>query len=423
MFALVDCNNFYASCERVFQPKLEQRPIIVLSNNDGCVVARSAEAKALGIPMGVPFFQIRELIQKHDVKYFSSNYQLYGNMSERVMNVLHQFCPEVEVYSIDEAFLRLNFYHQTEQTLLKYGQEIRTAVRQHTGIPVSVGIGPTKTLAKLANHIAKKQTVEGVFSLMNPEVQTDMLGKLPVEEVWGIGPGYERRLEQYGIETALHLRNASERWIHQQLGVVGLRTVKELKGFPCFDLEPPPVTRKHIIVSRSFRNDLFELPPLTEAVALYATRLGEKLRQYHLKASALSVFLRNNAFRDPAGGSWHGVRSMALPIATAHSGQLIQYAVQLLKQMYRPGIAYKKAGVMVTELTDGQSLQTSLFNDALPERRSEHLMKTIDQINARMGKNTVTFAACGPKPAWPIKAEYRSPRYTTVWEELLQIKG
>ena len=277
LFALADCNNFYASCERVFNPKLAGRPAIVLSNNDGCVVARSNEAKALGIAMGVPAFQIRHLIRKHDVQVFSSNYALYGDLSQRVMETLQQFSPEVEVYSIDEAFLNLSGF--TNINLTDYGRRIRATVKQWTGIPVSVGIAETKTLAKIANHVAKRtEGTDGVFDFTAWPDRDSVLARVLVEEVWGIGPNYARLLTQHGITTALGLRDADDHWIQKQMGVVGLRTVHELRGISCLPLEQCPPPKQGITCSRSFGRPVTTLAEMREAVAAYTARAAEKLR-------------------------------------------------------------------------------------------------------------------------------------------------
>ncbi len=447
MYALIDCNNFYASCERVFQPKLEGQPIVVLSNNDGCVVARSNEAKALGIGMGVPFFQIRDVIRQHNVHYFSSNYQLYGDMSARVMDVLASFCDDIEVYSIDEAFLKLNFYHQDPETLVAFCQNLRMLVRQFTGIPVSVGIAPTKTLAKLANHLAKKpptpegstqntlpithyslpitQYTEGVFSLADPTQHEAILSKTPVEEVWGVGRAHGQRLQKYGIENVWQLRNAPESWIRKEMSVVGLRTVKELKGFPCYDIDPPETTRQNMVVSRAFPKDVSDAAQLDEAIANHATRLGEKLRHFKVKTKHLTVFLVRNRFKENnLDGRTYLSKSIELPMATADTSRLIQAATAVLAEWRNCGFHFKKAGIMATNLCNTEGVQTHLFMDTDAEMRREKLMHVIDKINHKMGKSTVQFstALSSHKSEWVMKSEYRSPRFTTVWSEILVVK-
>ncbi|NUQ25285.1 MAG: Y-family DNA polymerase [Saprospiraceae bacterium] len=418
LFALVDCNNFYASCERVFNPKLADKPLVVLSNNDGCVVARSNEAKALGIPMGEPLFKLRELIQKGEVAVFSSNYALYGDMSERVMSILQDHCADVEVYSIDEAFLELMFYQQTESSLTDYARDLRGKVLKWTGIPVSVGLAPTKTLAKLANHIAKKRTEEGVFYLTPGH---DILQELDIDELWGVGSAYKRRLAAIGIDTVAQFAGISESWMQQEFGVVGLRLLKEVKGFPCYGLEPPVTERKNAMISRSFAKDVYELEPLAEAIAIYATRLGEKLRRYRQTAGVITVFLWANRFKNkrPDGLSCFS-RMVELPIATSNTNELIHWSVAMVKSLYEKGTNYKKVGILAGELKPAGRLQTNLFVPETQLLRSAELMKTLDQINQRMGRGTVYFAACSHRPDFKLKTEWRSPRFTTRWEELLK---
>ena len=323
-FALVDCNNFYASCERVFQPRLAETPIVVLSNNDGCVVARSEEAKALGIPMGEPLFKIRDLIRAGRVRVFSSNYTLYGDLSRRVMDILGQHCADIEVYSIDEAFLRLEFHAQTPERLLDFARRLRWTVLRCTGIPVSIGIAPSKTLAKLANHIAKRRTDEGVYFLLP---QDPVLAELPVAKVWGVGRAYERRLAERDVITVAQLQACYPGWIRQEFGVVGLRLLRELQGYPCLALEPPVTSRKHTMVSRSFARDVYDREDLRERLAVYATRLGEKLRRYDQATAVLTVYLWTNRFRNQrADGRSCFARTLELPRATNHTATLIAIA-------------------------------------------------------------------------------------------------
>ncbi len=426
LFALVDCNNFYASCERVFQPQLVGRPIVVLSNNDGCVVARSNEAKALGIAMGVPFFQIRAQIQQHQIHYCSSNYALYGDMSARVMSILGQFCDDIEIYSIDEAFLKLQFHGQTEASVLALGQQIRQTVRQWTGIPVCVGIGSTKTLAKLANHVAKKHaTAQGVFLLNNPSQDADIFAQLSVDKVWGIGRKYAERLKKAGIETVADLCCASESWIRDTMTVVGLRTVKELKGFPCYDLETTLAAQQNMVVSRSFQRVVHERAQLEAAVAHHVTRLGEKLRQAGLKMHVLTVFLIRNRFDTqlPKGTPTYFARSVTLPVATADTGVLITAATQIVQLLAQSGISFKKAGVMATALQAADTVQMHLFEDITTLQRREKLLQTIDRLNAKMGKSKIQFATAltSTDAAWQMKTAFRSPRFTTVWSEIWHI--
>ncbi len=419
-FGLVDCNNFYASCERVFNPKLLHRPVIVLSNNDGCVVARSNEAKALGIGMGEPFFKVKELVWKNQVAVFSSNYALYGDMSARVMDILQHHCAELEVYSIDEAFMRLDFYKHTEADYAAYGAKVRHQVLKSTGIPVSVGIAPTKTLAKLANHIAKKQTQDGVY-LLHPN--DPKLRELPIDELWGVGAAYQRKLNAVGINTIAELALAPEGWMRKEFGVVGLRLLKEIKGFACYDLEAPVESRKNMIVSRSFSKDVYQLSELTEAVAAYATRLGEKLRHYRQQTQVITVFLLANRFKKKhPEGQMAFSRTVELPHATSNNNELIAWAIAAASAMFEEGTNYKKAGIMATELTPEHQLQTNLFVAETKTLQSAQLMKSIDAINKKMGKNTVFFLACGTQQDWKLKSDHKSKRFTTCWEELLVVR-
>ena len=419
LFALADCNNFYASCERVFNPKLYNRPVVVLSNNDGCVVARSNEAKALGIPMGIPLFQIRDLIKKHGVAVYPSNYALYGDMSRRVMSILQRHCADVEIYSIDEAFLKLDFYGFDEDKCFSFALDLRAKILQWTGLPVSIGIAPTKTLAKLANHIAKKQTDEGVFVL---RPQHPKLEKIDIEEVWGVGTAYKRRLNAIGVQTVAQLAQVNEYWMKKEFGIVGLRMLKELKGFPCLDLEPPVESRKNTMVSRSFKSDIYKLEDLSEAVAIYATRLGEKLRKFDQQASVLTIFLWANRFKNkrPDGRSCFS-RTVELPLATSNTNELIAWSLGVVRAIYQKGTNYKKAGILASDLSPQSLLQTNLFVPEAPTLKSAKLMQAMDTINRQMGRNTVYFAACGKSPNFKLKAERKSQRFTTRWNEMLVI--
>lgn len=419
-YALADCNNFYASCERVFNPALRMRPVVVLSNNDGCVVARSNEAKALGIPMGAPLFQIRELVRKHQVSVHSSNYALYGDMSRRVMSILQKHCADVEVYSIDEAFMQLDYYGWQLDQYRDYALSLRAVLLQCTGIPVSIGIARTKTLAKLANHIAKKQIPDGVYILYPGD---ERLGALLIEEVWGVGPAYQHRLNAAGIHTVAQLAAADEYWMKKEFGVVGQRMLRELNGWACLELEPPVAERQNMMVSRSFARDVYALDELCEAVAVYATRLGQKLRHHEQHAGVLTVFVWANRFHNQrADGRACFSRTIELPLAASNTNDLIAYAVAAVKSLYEKGTNYKKAGVLASQLSPQRVLQTNLFVPEAPSRRAAALMQTIDDINRRMGANKVYFAACGKNPGFRLEAKWRSPRYTTRWEELLCVQ-
>lgn len=385
------------------------------------MVARSNEAKALGIAMGVPFFQIRDLVQRHGVRYFSSNYALYADMSARVMDVLARFTDEQEVYSIDECFLRLRFYGKGENWLAGYCREMRDTVRQWTGLPVSVGMASTKTLAKLANHVAKK-TGGGVFSLGNMADHQSTLQGIEVGEVWGIGGAYEKWLLANGVRTVWQLRNARPEWVRQRMGVVGVRMLRELQGFPCLDLEPPETSRQHMIVSRSFSREVGTLPEVKEAVATFAVRVAEKLRGFDQKAGIISVFLLKNRFKHPAERDYYRSTSAELSVASSDGGTLNAVACRLAARLFQPGMTYKKAGVMVSELSPTGVLQNTLFNDAANEQRRDVLMATVDKLNQRFGKMAVGFGSTLPAAggAWRVKAEHRSPHYTTQFQDLIK---
>jgi DNA polymerase V len=414
VFALVDCNNFYASCERVFQPKLAGQPIVVLSNNDGCVVARSNEAKALGIAMGVPEFQIRPLLRAHRVQVFSSNYTLYGDLSQRVMETLEQFSPDLEIYSIDEAFLSLTGFER--RNLTDYGRAIRKTVKQWTGLPVSVGIAETKTLAKIANRIAKRTPdTDGVFDLLACPDRDALLGRVAVVDVWGIGPSYSRLLTQQGITTALQLRQADDHWIRTHMGVVGMRLVAELRGRSCLDLEVCPAPKQGITCSRTFGRSVCTLAEMEEAMSFYVTRAAEKLRREGLAATVLTVFVMTNAFTEEP--QYRNSVTCTLPVGTDTTSALIRAAVRGLRTIYRDGYRYKKAGVMVTALVPASQVQPDLF-DQQDRPKSKRLMAALDAVNDRWGAGTLQYASSGLTKTWQTQCHHRSPAYTTNWDEL-----
>lgn len=412
--ALVDCNSFFASCERVFNPRLLNRPVVVLSNNDGCVVALTKEAKALGIVRGVPAFQIRDLIHRHGVHVSSSNYVLYGDMSQRVMEALATFTPDLEVYSIDEAFLDLTGF--AGRNLTDYGRTIRATVARWTGLPVSVGIAETKTLAKLANHIAKGvQDTGGVFDLTAVPDRDALLAKVPVQELWGVGPNIARRLQAAGVTTARALRDTDDQWVRKQFGVTGLRTVHELRGIPCLPLEDCPPSKQSITVSRSFGQPVTVLADLREAVATYMTRAAEKLREERLAAGALTVYLTTNPFNDSP--QYSNAATVELPVATDASAELIRQALDLLPRLWRDGYRYKKAGVLLTALVPADEVQTGLF-DQEDRTKVRRLSATLDRLNAKLGADTLRFGATGQRQGWRTKFAHRSPAYTTNWRDL-----
>tara|TARA_B100001142_G_scaffold322187_1_gene370037 strand:+ start:867 stop:2129 length:1263 start_codon:yes stop_codon:yes gene_type:complete len=417
IFALVDCNNFYASCERVFNPRLIGKPIVVLSNNDGCVIARSNEAKDLGIPMGAPYYQHKSFIEKNNVKVFSSNYQFYGDMSQRVMKSLSMMLPnqDVEIYSIDEAFLRLDGFAMRD--LFDWSLEVRNNILQWTGIPTSIGIAPTKTLSKIANHVAKKQTESGVFDLRDTDLQEYIMADLPVEELWGISRRWGKTLRSLGISTALQLRNTDPKFIQKKLSVVVERMVYELQGLSCLDLEKQ-VPKKSIMSSKSFGTLLDKLEPIEQALSTYAVRACEKLRQQGSKAKSLYIFLQTNPFRVDQH-QYRNSLKFEFDLPTSDTAVIIRVAKTLLKQIYKYGYYYHKCGIMLFNLVSEEYQQGHFFTPQDSSRDS--LMKSIDIINESMGRETIFYAAQGVNQNWKMKRNNLSPRYTTNWEELVKV--
>ncbi|WP_048921418.1 Y-family DNA polymerase [Rufibacter radiotolerans] len=415
LFALCDCNNFYASCERVFQPQLNGKPVVVLSNNDGCVVARSNEAKALGIQMGAPFFEIRDLAECGDVHAFSSNYVLYGDMSSRVMATLSLFTPNIEVYSIDESFLDLgNFY---KKDLNEYCWEIKRTVQQWTGIPISLGVAPTKALAKVANKLAKKsQKAKGVLVLTDPHHLAEALKATQIEDVWGVGRQYAKLLRRHGVSTAYDFTQKNDAWVKKHMAVVGLRLVKELRGESCLELEELAPPKKGICTSRGFGERLTEYSQIEEATASYAATCARKLRKQGSCARVMTVFLQTNFFseREP---QYSNSRTITLPVATNSDLELIHYASLALKSIFRPGYRYKKSGVFLTEIVPNYQIQYDLL-DKVDREKHNSLMETVDRLAARYGRDIVKVAAQGLDPLWQMKCERRSPCFTTRLSEI-----
>ncbi|MBW8039655.1 MAG: Y-family DNA polymerase [Planctomycetes bacterium] len=411
IFALVDCNNFYASCERAFNPRLEGRPIVVLSNNDGCVVARSNEAKALGIGMGVPAFEAEKVMEENNVEVFSSNYALYADMSSRVMKTLSSFTPDMEVYSIDEAFLNLAGFNCS---LADYGGKICRTVKKWTGIPVTVGIGQTKTLSKIANRIAKKSgKADGVQDLTDAAFLNEILAKTAVEKIWTVGIKTTIKLKRAGIETALDLQKADINWIRQKFGVVGVRTVYELRGISCYPLEQNPPVKKSIAVSRSFGKPVESIEGLKESVASYCSRAGEKLRQQGLAAGLMTVYVTTSRFIKNRYFNSHAIE---FPTATSDTMELIRGALFCIGKLYRSGFAFKKAGIVLNGLVSEKRIQGNLF-DSVDREKSQRLMQAVDAVNTRLNC-PLRWAAEGLNQPWKVKFNKRSYRYTTRWDEL-----
>jgi len=419
VLALIDGNSFYCSCERVFDPRLEGRPVIVLSNNDGCAVARTVEAKALGIRMGEPFFKIRDLCNRERVSVFSSNYALYGDMSARMNQIYRQFSPEVETYSIDESFLDLT--GERRRDLPDLARDLRATVRAWTGVPTCVGLGPTKTLAKLANHIAKQiPELGGVCDLTDEAERDHWLIRVPFDEVWGIGAASAAKLQRLGLESVADLRDLDPRLARDLLTVVGERIAHELRGVSCLALETLPAERKGCAVTRSFSVKIDDLDRMLEAVADYANRLGEKLRRDGMAATHLQVFMHTSRFNDDLRHS--AATTVHLPQASSDSLELAAAAVRGARHLWREGYRYAKAGVMTADLVpDGRS-QLALL-DARDHERSKRLMAAVDACNRRYGRGIVKPGSVGVARTWATKFERRSPRYTTRLDELPTVRA
>ena len=416
--ALIDCNNFYVSCERLFQPQLEGRPVVVLSNNDGCVVARSPEVRALGVKMGAPWFQLKALARQHGIIALSSNYTLYADISNRVMSVLADFSPQQEIYSIDECFLDLSGFPLAQHSA--YAQQIRHTIKQWVGLPVCVGVGQTKTLAKLANHVAKKRpTYHGVcdFNSLSQAAREPLLAQIEVGAVWGIGSRTSAHLMAMGIRSVLDLQRAAPKAMRAQFGVVVERIVAELNGEACLSLEALTVPRQQVMVSRSFGAAVYALEAIQQALTAYVTRAAEKLRRQASLAGALQVFIRTNPFKV---GTEQYQRGVLVPLAapTNDTRQLVQAAHAGLQRMYRPGLAYQKVGIVLVELIPETQRPRTLFDDPQAQARSHTLMRTMDHINARMGSQSVRLLGEGWDQDWGMRRARVSPRYTTHLAEI-----
>ena len=421
IYALIDCNNFYASCERVFNPSLDGKPVLVLSNNDGCIVARSNEVKKLGIKMGAPFHEFKEVIERNNVNVFSSNYELYGDMSRRVMDVLMSFSPNIEIYSIDEAFLEINDLVIDDYN--EFGRLIKSKVKVWTGIPVSVGIAKTKTLAKAAAELAKKNEMfDGVLSLINlPELETnELLNGIPVGDIWGIGRQYSKKLNELGIFTALDFKLLPQEFVRQKFTAMGNRTLLELKGTSCLDIETETKPRKGIASTRSFSYRVTELKDLKEAVSSYTTTACEKLRSQKSKARTIDVFITTNFFskRDQR---YYAHFHKQLPAHSNATSDFISAAMYCLNKIYKSGYKYKKAGVYITDIVPETYGQGVLF-DFETMKKASFLAKLVDGINNVYGRQTVVYASSGLQKHWKMKCEKRSPGYTTDWDQLLKVR-
>lgn len=418
MYGLCDCNNFFVSCERVFRPDLEGRPVVVLSNNDGCVVARSNEAKAIGIGMGQPYFQARGLLERHGGVVFSSNFTLYGDLSRRVMTTLRSQVEEIEVYSIDEAFFNLEGY---DEPLEELGQRIRTTIRRHTGIPVSIGIAPTKTLAKIAAKLAKQYPrLNGCCYMHRPEDIRKVLSKFPLRDVWGIGRRYGKAFDQMQILTAQQFVELDKQWVQGRMGITGVRTWQELQGIPSLPMDDLSASRQQITVSRSFPHEIYDCTELEHIVAEFATMCGEKLRRQGSLCHTIHCFLMTNRHRTDQPQHVEQV-AHRFTAPTDSTLSLVKAGRELLRSIYRAGYGYKKAGILLGDFEQRGTQQQALF-DAPSDPRHERLMEVLDRVNRHYGHGALKTAGEGEKP-FQMNREHVSRRYTTEWSELLTVKA
>ncbi|MFO8031193.1 MAG: Y-family DNA polymerase [Desulfohalobiaceae bacterium] len=417
LFALVDCNNFYVSCERVFQPHLEGKPVVVLSNNDGCVVARSEQVKRLGLPMGAPAFKWRGFMRRYGVQEFSSNYALYSDMSERVMRSLALFAPQLEIYSHDEAFLY--FSGSWHLDLEEYARYILRQIKKWTGIPACIGLGRTKTRAKLATKLAKKNSeLQGVLHLEKQPEQKQLLQEIPAKDIWGIGPKHARLLQRCGIRTALDLQQADPHWVRKNLSVCGLHVLLELQGKPCFSLEEMPPPAKSILRSRSFGRRVTSLAELREALSLHVQRAAARLRASGQVAGCVQIILQTDRFR--TDGRYLACKSRALPLSSSYTPDLLQPALELLQEIFKPGYEYKKTGVLLSCLEPEKARRLSFWEpDPKEKNRRQNLMQTLDRINTKYGRDALRFACSGAGGRdWEMRRSKISPEFTTKWSEI-----
>ena len=416
--ALIDCNNFYASCERIFNPKLMHKPIVVLSNNDGCIITRSAEAKKLGIKMGEPYFKAKKIIDQNNVKVFSSNYSLYGDISQRVMETLAKFASEVEIYSIDEAFLALNGFENYE--LNTYCSYIRRTIKQWIGIPVSIGVSSTKTLSKIANNLAKKnEEYQGVCILKTWFDISEALKLTDIGDVWGIGRRLTNFLNKYNVSTAYDFIQLDRGWVRKNMGVVGEKTFLELCGVSCIEMDLVPSDKKSCCVSRSFSKPIETLYDLEESVSTYGSRVAEKIREERLVAESMSVFVLTNYFNRKEKQYSNSIK-LQLPYPTNDSVKIVKRSLEGIRKIYRKGYRYKKAGVILYGLTNANQTRGLLDND---RENSDAIMSTLDRINHRYGSSTIRLASEGITKSWRMKREKVSPCYTTRFDELVKVKS
>jgi DNA polymerase V len=420
MYALVDCNNFYASCERVFRPDLMNQPIVVLSNNDGCVIARSNEAKTLGVPMGAPAYQYRDVFDKHHIQVFSSNYPLYGDMSRRVMKSLSHFASDMEIYSIDEAFLLFNNLIHRQQSFVHFASHIRSYIKKNTGIPICIGVAPSKTLAKTANKIAKKfpEKTNGVYVIDSEIKRINALKWQPVQDVWGIGRRFAEQLAQINVKSAYDFTCIPDNWIKKHMSIVGLRLKKELLGMSAIKLEEVPPAKKMIATTRSFEKYYTELHEIEERVSTFTSSCAEKLRRQQSCCNAILLFIQTPPYRKELP-QYNPSITLQCPYPTSSSFVLINLALKGLRRIYKKGFSYKKAGIIALDIVPHSAIQLSMFDQ--PNIKHQALLKTVDTINKNASKPLVKFASQDLKVQWKMKQEKHSPRYTTDIREIIQI--
>ena len=417
--ALVDCNSFYVSCERLFNPSIIKKPVIVLSSNDGCVISRSTEAKILGIKMGEPYFKVEKIVKKNDVKVFSSNYSLYGDISRRVMKTLKQFSPQIEIYSIDEAFLNLSSVK--DEDLLEHGNKIRKTVLKWTGIPTSIGIATTKTLSKAANHVAKKEK-SGIINLINSKQIDKLLAEIKINDVWGVGRQLTKFYIKNGISTACQLKNISNSWVKKNTNVFGSRTVMELKGVSCISLEPYQEKRKNCCVSRSFGKKVTKLEELKESITTHCLNAAEKIRADNQVAKKVTVFIRTSPFQKDKN-YYAGTKDIDMPMRTNDSIALIKEVLSALKCIYKKGYRYQKTGIILSGLEDVDVYRKNLFSTISSEEKRTELMRAIDYTNTKYGRNALSIAQAGLKKGWNIKRQHSSKIDTACFELLPAVRA
>ena len=419
MIALADCNNFYASCERVFRPKLNGKPVVVLSNNDGCVIARSNEAKALGIKMGEPAFKSRDIFKRNGIHVFSTNFALYGDFSNRVMSILSDSVPSIEIYSIDEAFMNFRGIPKKKE----FGIELREKVLQWTGIPISIGIAPTKTLSKVANSIAKKQRKNGVCVLMDKNETLEYLKLFPVENLWGVGRRFSQMLQNNSIQNAYELTQKSDHWLQKHMSIVGLKMVKELRGEPCFDMVNGWRRKKSILTSRTFGHEIDNFKGLAQALSTYASMCAAKLRKEGSCAKTINIMIFTNPFKQNHRMNYKGSKTIILDTPTNDGLEIVSRCIDALRSIYRRDCIYKRAGVIVSDIVPQSQVQLTFFHKHANIEKRQNLMTAVDKLNDRYGRMKVRFAINGFEKKWHLRQEKLSPCYTTRISDLLKVKG